>query len=65
MAAPKFNHNLKLKDEKNNAEAEVNNSRLKVDIENYKNKIKEKLKDQNELKKAILIIEKMINSKNK
>ena len=60
MAAPKLNHNLTLKNDKPEAS---DNTRLKSEIEAYKNKIAEKLKNPQDLKKAILILEKMLNSK--
>lgn len=60
MAAPKFNNNIYLKDKKPEAS---DNTRLKSEIEAYKNKIAEKLKNPEDLKKAILILEKMLNSK--
>lgn len=59
MAAPKLNHNLTLKDKPEASD----NTRLKSEIEAYKNKIAEKLKNPQDLKKAILILEKMLNSK--
>ena len=62
MAAPKFNNNFCLNDKNTKPEAR-DNTRLKSEIEAYRTKINERLKNPQELKKAILILEKMLNSK--
>ena len=62
MAAPKFNNNFCLKEKNNKPEAR-DNTRLKSEIEAYRTKINERLKNPQELKKAILVLEKMLNSK--
>lgn len=62
MGAPKYNNNVYLLKDKNKPEAN-DNTRLKAEIEAYRNKIAEKLKNPQDLKKAILILEKMLNPK--
>lgn len=62
MGAPKYNNNVLLLKDKQKPEASEN-TRLKAEIEAYKNKIAEKLKNPKDLKKAILILEKMLNPK--
>ncbi len=63
MAAPKFNHNLSLKSDSNKTEPQNDSVKSKAEIEAYKNKITELLKNPKNVKKAVLILEKMLHSK--
>ncbi|MFZ4712583.1 MAG: hypothetical protein ACOYL6_02620 [Bacteriovoracaceae bacterium] len=62
MGAPKLNQNLGLKEYKK-LDGDQNSARLKQEIEAYREKINQMLKNKDQLKKAILVIEQMINKK--
>jgi hypothetical protein len=62
MGAPKLNHNLSLKvDHKTGGDQ--NSARLKQEIQAYKEKIAEMFKDKAKVKKAVHVLEQMINKK--
>lgn len=63
MGAPKFNHNLSLKSDSNKAESQNDKALAKQEIEAYRAKITELLKNPKNVQKAVLILERMLNSK--
>jgi uncharacterized protein YbgA (DUF1722 family) len=62
MGAPKLNHNLSLKVDKKTG-GEQDSTRLKQEIQAYKEKIAEMLKDKAKVKKAVNVLEQMLGKK--
>ena len=61
MGAPKLNQNLSLKQDKSSGGGD--SARLKQEVEAYREKIAQMLKNKDNLKKAVQVIEQMLNKK--